>query len=166
MIFDISMSCIIFGHTCTGKIFIIYPKFKFNEYPVFYLATPWSENTKQSLTRSNPAKALTRGSIFPSTLKSIFQDFPGGPVVKTPYSQSMELKFNPWSDSEDLACLAAGPKSKVKNKKCLSFDPANILYGSLKLCNLPKSVWQEGGRTGTHMLYTNSPSNHCPKRNT
>ena len=47
-------------------------------------------------------------------------------MVKTPYSQSMELKFNPWSENEDLACLVAGPKSKVnnKNKKCLSFDPA------------------------------------------
>ena len=87
-------------------------------------------------------------------------------MVKTPYSQSVELKFNPWSESEDLTCLAAGPKSKVKNKKCLLFDPANILYGSLKLCNLPKSVWQEGGRTGTHMLYSNSPSTHCPKRDT
>ena len=82
---------------------------------------------------------------FPKHFKKYLSGLPWWSSGKTTYSQSMELKLNPWSESEDFACLAAGPKSKVKNKKCLFFDPANILYGSLKLCNLPKSVargWQ------------------------
>ena len=45
------------------------------------------------------------------------EDFPGGPVVKTPSSQCRGHRFDPWSGNKDLACCMVWPKKKKKKRE-------------------------------------------------
>ena len=44
--------------------------------------------------------------------KKINQDFPGGPVFKTPCFQHRGHGFNPWLEDKDPTCHRVQPKKK------------------------------------------------------
>ena len=72
---------------------------------------------------------------------SFLQDFPGGPVVKTPHFHCRGHGFNPWQGSQDPACFVA--KKKKKKKKTTSYrlvNPTATKNFTLGLSNPEKLV--------------------------
>ena len=49
-------------------------------------------------------------------MKVYSQDFPSGPVVKTPGFHCRGCRFNSWSRNKDLACRTMQPK-----KNCIEY---------------------------------------------
>jgi len=52
------------------------------------------------------------------------RDFPGGPVVKTPFSQGRRHGFDPRSGNQDPTCCMVQPKKRKKRT-----NPSEVFLG-------------------------------------
>ena len=74
----------------------------------------WPSLRDASETFSNPEYVQSAvGHAFRNSL----QDFPGGPVVKTPCFHCRGHGFDPWLGKQDPTCHVSGPKKGKKENK-------------------------------------------------
>ena len=68
-------------------------------------------------------------------VKSVFGDFPGGPVVQTPCFHCRGHGFDSWSGKQDPACHAVWPKKRKEKSVLVRFNTNDLLQ---KADSLPK----------------------------
>ena len=57
------------------------------------------------------------------------RDFPGGPVVKTPFSQGRGHGFDPQSGNQDPTCCMVQPKKRKKKEQI----PVRFFWATRKM---------------------------------
>ena len=61
--------------------------------------------------------------VIGGVYEKILEDFPCGPVVRTPCFQCRGCGFDPWSGNKDPTCRAAWPKKKKKKSSYSNTKP-------------------------------------------